>query len=536
MGTLEDWGEFIAGTGVQSLPGTARRRLRLQTLSVLAATFQAENDEGARRVTQWARRSKGPHPLLPTGEGVGRTEAIVASAARSCTFDYDDYCLVGHTGHSAVIVPLVLGAAADLAWSDLENAQSIATELGGRLGLATFLGPQNGQNLPFVHALGAAAATARVLSLDAKRAAHALALAIAQPEAPLWPAFLGAHDGKILTTASSTLSGTIAAELAFEGVTGALDLLDHEKGFFRRMAFVPARGALEGLGDTWIAETIHVKEHPACAYFQTAIDAAVEVGAQARVVLGRPLVATDVKSIDIETTFLGAAVDAHSKLAHESMHDGIHANEVNFSLALTTAITLLSGPLRPPMLTHASLAKQTDDLRALASRTTVRHAWDLTSRMLWRLAEHMSPAQLFKGTDMADLLLAPVLAKRAFPALDVEGLSTTHLAAEASRAMVAMRDRPKIPTKNPLHALSFPFGTRLRIELTKGGGLGADRAVPRGAPSRPFAEAEDITKNKLVDAAESRLGKRKATKLVETILDPPKKLRVRDVVEMLRKT
>lgn len=535
--TLETWGAFASSLRPEQIPASARRRLRMQVASVLGAIFAADADPGAERVTRWARRSSGPHPLLSSGEKVARMEALAASAARSCALDFDDYCLVGHTGHSAVVVPLVLGAAADLPWRDLEVAQAAAVELGARLGLATFLGPQNGQNLPFVHHAAAAVAAGRVLRLDARGHAHALALALAQPEAPLWPAFLGGHDGKILTASTATVHGVMAAELAFDGVTGALDLLDHPRGFLHRFSFAPARGALGRLGETWLSETIHVKEHPACAYFQTAIDAAIEVAAQARVLLGRPLEAKDVEAVEIETTLLGAAVHAHAKLRPAADDAPLRPNEVSFSLSLTTALALLGGGLRPAALTERALAEGTAAARAMAARTTVRHAWDLTSQLVFRVGGALGFRALFRGTEPRALLAAPMHARASFPELEL-GVSSGQLATDLVRLIssLARREESQLPgvlAPGTLEGLGFPFATRLHLTLAEGTRLGADRAYPRGAPGRPIDEAEEVVRGKLIDAAAAPLGRRRAVKLADTLLDPPRTLKVRDVIAMI---
>ncbi len=535
--TLESFGAFAAGLRAEQIPDSARRRLRLQVASVLAATLAADVAPGAARVTQWARRSPGPHPLLSTGESVARTEAIVASAARSCALDYDDYCLGGHLGHSAVVVPLVLGAAADLAWNDLELAQAAALEVGAHLGLATFLGPQGSQDLPFVHHAAAAVAAGRVLGLDAAGHAHALALALAQPEAPLWPPFLGARDGKLLAPATATASGVLAAELAFEGVTGALDLLDRPRGFFSRSSFLPARGGLGGLGglgESWLAETLHVKEHPGCAYFQTAIDAAVEVAAQARALLGRALGAADVRSIDVETTLLGAAVDAHAERAQASDAAApLRPDEVASSLGLTTALALLGGALRPEAFAEDALAAATSDARALGARTRVRHAWDLTGQLGLQVAAALGARALWSGVDPRAILAAPLRARGALPELALS-LSPTQLAADLMRLLGMLGGGSERGSeRGSLAALGFPFATRLTVTLASGVRLGAHRDYPRGAPGRPFAEAEAIARQKLVEAGSGPLGRRRASRLADLVLEPSSAQRVRDVIGLL---
>ena len=50
--------------------------------------------------------------------------------------------------------------------------------------------------------------------------------------------------------------------------------------FFSRFSFLPLKGALGGLGETWLTDTMQVKVHAACWYFQTALDAAEELLAE----------------------------------------------------------------------------------------------------------------------------------------------------------------------------------------------------------------------------------------------------------------
>ncbi|MCL4235305.1 MAG: MmgE/PrpD family protein, partial [Deltaproteobacteria bacterium] len=337
---------------------------------------------------------------------------------------YDEILLLGHPGHSSVTVPLVLGEELGASRDDVLAAQIAANEIQGRLGLATFLGPQNGQMLPYLHCAGGAIAAGRLLRLDANEMAHTIAVALAQPPAALWPAFLGSMDGKILTAAHGASAGVFAAELAAEGFTGAQGLLDHERGFFHRFTFVPFRGALTGLGRAWLTDTLQVKLHAACWYYQGLLDAlrsAIEPIVGDR---GRDLRPGDIRRIRCRVTALAKAVDASEGGGSRGR---LLANEVNFSIPAAVAVMLLRGQLLPAELTAHRLNEIERDVRELAAKIVVVHDRAMTGEMLRSVDEAIDVVGLAAPVSGGELIAAGRAAKREFPrasVLDARDLMT----------------------------------------------------------------------------------------------------------------
>src|SRR5438132_101328 len=79
---------------------------------VVSAKAASTRDAAARRVLAavegWA--AEGPLALPGTERRVGVEDALYATSALSMALDFDDYVCFGHTGHSAVLVPLLLAA------------------------------------------------------------------------------------------------------------------------------------------------------------------------------------------------------------------------------------------------------------------------------------------------------------------------------------------------------------------------------------------------------------------------------------------
>ncbi len=341
MTICEQIGEWAAGLTEGDIPEQVRARADLQRRSIEAAAAA-----GADAAAPFMR-------VAPDGP-LGR---IYASAAASMAHDWDDYLYMGHTGHSAV--------PAAHAFSDDPSralaAQVAANEVAGRLGLALFVGPHNGQFWASIHCAGAAVATGMAIGLEAEALAHALAIALYQPPYGLWPGFMG-PSSKLLTAAEPAVQGARAALLAADGVRGALDVIEDRRGLLTHLAFVRRKGAFEGLGDVWLTDTIAFKPHPGCAYLQAAVDAALRAG----------VAASDVREIEIAGGYLTVAMESLGE------RGGLSPVGVTFSARLSVAIALLAGRLTHEELDPVWLGEHASDIRALAARTRVCHDWELT--------------------------------------------------------------------------------------------------------------------------------------------------------------
>lgn len=347
--------EWAVGLRVENLPASVRERAELQALCVAAA--RAAGEEAAVPFATVA-------PEGPVGE-------VYRSAAASIAHDWDDYLFMGHTGHSAV------PAAAAFA-SDPERrlvAQVAANEVAGRLGAALFLGPHNGQFWASIHCASAAVAASVGLGLDAEQTAHALAIALYQPPYGMWPGFMGPKS-KLLTAAEPAAVGARASLLAADGVTGALDVIEHPRGVLASLSFAPRPSMFGAFGSAWLTDTLAFKRLPGCAYLQSVGEAALAAGVAAEEIAG---VEVEAGWLTCEMEELGRGPD-------------LTPIRVNFSATLTVAIALLAGRLTPAELDPAWLAEREPGIRELAARVSVVHDPVLTAKtMLGSLEAGASP-------------------------------------------------------------------------------------------------------------------------------------------------
>src|SRR4051794_31287673 len=362
---------WVAHLEADAIPERVRERARLQAMNTVAAGLAGTTAPAGAPL-----REATAYWAAPGAGGVGGADdegepaaAAYANAAASMAHDWDDYIYMGHTGHSAVWASRAIADLTGADGDDVLAAQIAANEIAGRLGAALFIGPHNGQFWSSIHCAGAAAAAARLRRLDPEQTAHALAIALYQPPFGLWPGFMG-PDTKLLTAAEPVAQGLRAAILAASGFTGPLDVVENRRGFLSHFSYAPRPAVLDGLGQTWLTDTIAYKEHPGCAYLQPAVEAVLRLQRE------NGFEAGDVQRIHVRAGWLTTAME---KL---SAGEPLTSVRVNFSVALSCAVALHAGRLTHEELAPDWLAERDDDIRDLATRVFIAHDWEMTAKTI----------------------------------------------------------------------------------------------------------------------------------------------------------
>lgn len=467
---------------------------RTQRRSVLGASAASCSNGAARRVlaavTGWAH--DGPAPLLGQGRTVDVESALYAATALSIALDFDDYACFGHTGHSAVIVPLLLATETGASGTDQIVAQTVANEVEARLGGACLIGPLNGQLWSFIHAAGSALAAGRLLGLGADAMAHALAIALYQAPRPTVPGFM-APDSKLLTAAEPSLIGLRAARLAAAGVTGPLDALDHPHGFFDAFAYAPLPAVLGGLGEGWATQTLCVKPYPGCAYVDTTVDALRALGDD----LPDP---AEIESVVVDAGILTCEMDALSR--QYAVGGSPTPVTVNFSIPWNVAIALTAGRLTPDEVDDGWLAEHAAALAPLAQRVELRHDWSLTLQTAEAMAPLLPPRGIGDGTGARRLLGGVRHVRRDHAGLNpgardaIALVRALRTGGSASRARAAATAR-RLWAPEALEQFAMTFPARVRVTRRDGQVIEAEAAVPRGGAGSTTLSPELASREKL---------------------------------------
>lgn len=277
------------------------------------------------------------------------------TAAHAAEIDDSFRDAMYHPGAATIAAALAAGQQAGASGLDFLRALVLGYEVSTRIGVV--LGRAHYRfwhNTGTVGAFGAAAAAGSVLRLDALPFAHALATA-ATFTAGLQQAFRSDSMSKPLHAGRAAEAGLVAAQLAQQGVTGSLDVLDGEAGLGRAMSDGPDWSRVGAtLGRDFHITRLTFKNHIGCGHAFAAIDAVLALRAE------HQLRAADIQSIHVATYRAALDIACHETPRTE--------NEARFSLRFVVASALLHGSVRLSAYTPERLADP--ELRALMARVS----------------------------------------------------------------------------------------------------------------------------------------------------------------------
>ncbi len=285
MNLTERLATFVAETGPEDVSPEARLQARRAILDTLGVTLAGCGEPGSRIVADWVREQGGASESSVLGQGfrAPATEAALANGTSGHALDYDDVnmSMRGHPSVPLLPAALALGEKLGSSGRDLVDAFVLGFEVEGKIGRAMG-GPHYALGWHATCTLGtigAAAASAKLLGLDAERTQAALGIAASLAGG------LRQNFGtmtKPLHAGWAARNGVLAASLARRGFTADAQALEGPNGFLRAAsggAEVHPERAVEGLGDPWeiISPGIGVKLYPCCYATHRALDAALEL-------------------------------------------------------------------------------------------------------------------------------------------------------------------------------------------------------------------------------------------------------------------
>jgi len=261
---------FIGGLRWADVP----EQVRLRTVA-LVRDFAAVCRAGATAPTAQlaatyaaAQHAGDQATLLCDGKRASATGAAWANGVLANALDLDDgHRLVkGHPGANVIPAALSVAETIDAPREDVLAAITVGYEVAVRAGIALHFRAADYHGSGAWGAIGAAAAGARLLGLDAGQTGHALGLA--EYHAPMAPIMRSVADPAMTKDGCGwgAMTGTSSALLAADGFTATdsaiLEVL---------------RGPESRLGERWYVEEMYVKAYPCCRWSQPAIVAALAV-------------------------------------------------------------------------------------------------------------------------------------------------------------------------------------------------------------------------------------------------------------------
>ncbi len=280
---------FAADTTFQRLPHDVVRSVKERFLDTLGICLASSAQGLAGGVLHMVEEAGG----VPQAGVVGSptrlpaTQAALVNGTLAHSLDFDDTHLPSVLHPSASIVPAVLAMAEALGRSgrDAIAASAVGTEITVRIGMGGYLESEG--NVWFErgwHAtsicgtLGAAAAGAKLLGLDAEGIRDALGIAASMGSGVI-EANRAGGTVKRLHCGWAAHAGLTAALLARHGYSGPPTVLEGRFGLYEAFLSgkLDADAIVGGLGERWEVPGIFFKPYPANHYTHAGIDAAIAI-------------------------------------------------------------------------------------------------------------------------------------------------------------------------------------------------------------------------------------------------------------------
>jgi 2-methylcitrate dehydratase PrpD len=230
------FGRWIAETPAE-WPEEALESAHRQFIDVIAVTVPGAGDEASRRVFKTVRDwGAGPSTAIGFGAKLAAPWAALVNGTAAHALDFDDNFDPAKAHATAVLAPAILALAEQEGRSgrDCLDAYIVGLQILGRVGQGVNPAHRNRgwHATATVGAIGAAAACARLLRLEARQAAYAVSLATSMAAG-----FMSQFGtmAKPIHAGLAAKSGVVAASFARAGINAGLDTLDGRTGMNRLM-------------------------------------------------------------------------------------------------------------------------------------------------------------------------------------------------------------------------------------------------------------------------------------------------------------
>jgi len=280
MKITEKLANFVVNTSFQDIPPQGIETAKNAMLDCLGCAFVGANQEVGRIITEYIKDVSAASTSTVIGKDLKTSHdlAALANGIMAHAEDYDDIC-IAVLGHPSVpLFPAILsvGEMLKISGRELIEAYVIGLEIAARIGI-TLNGDHYNRGwhgTATTGTIGAAAACARLLKLDAAGVRTAMGLAASQTSG------LRQNFGtmtKPFHAGNAARGGALSAILAKKGFTADQDILEAPLGFFhvyRGNGLPSLEWITEQLGESFqiVNSGIAFKLYSSCGETHSAIE------------------------------------------------------------------------------------------------------------------------------------------------------------------------------------------------------------------------------------------------------------------------
>lgn len=281
---IRDLGAFVAATTLDDIPPEVRHQARRTLLNFVAGALGAASDPTVAAAARVLGECTGRATVIGRGDRLEPMAASFVNAIASNLLDYDDTHLatVIHPGAPVAPPALALAETRALGGADLVLATALGVEVACRIGLS--VSPEHYDRGWHITAtcgvFGSAAASARLLGLDAEGVAHAIGIAASASSGLVENL---ASAAKNVGVGNAARNGLLAARLAAEGYAAAPTALEGRLGWARASGRPMDLEVLTGeLGSRWELARNTYKPYPCGIVMHSVVDAGLALRAGLR--------------------------------------------------------------------------------------------------------------------------------------------------------------------------------------------------------------------------------------------------------------
>lgn len=268
---------FIAGTSWERLPPKLRHEAKRAILNFVGTALGVAHDPAVATAIRVLQPLAGPAQasLIGRGEQMDVLSASFVNALAGNLLDYDDTHLATIIHPTAPVAPPVLALAEQrgLSGQEVLTAFVLGAEIECRMGNAVSPGHYaRGWHITATCGIfGAAAASARLLKLNAQQTWNALGIAASQSAGVVENLPSGAKN---VGVGNAARNGLFAALFAEQGYTAAPGAIEGPRGWARAAGDEPKLVELTGeLGERWEFAKTAYKPYPCGIVLHAVIDA-----------------------------------------------------------------------------------------------------------------------------------------------------------------------------------------------------------------------------------------------------------------------
>lgn len=271
---------FVADCDADDLPDdvvSAAGRSLADSLAVIAAGAATEPARGVRTTVE--RYGTG-QAVAPGGEPLSEPFAALVTGTAAHALELDD----GHRSASAhpgaVVVPTVLALADRVDADGADLVEGIVAGYEATVAAASAVMPSHRERgfhaTATAGCLGAAAAAASLLDLDADATTDALGLGGTQAGG-LFEFLADGSMAKRVHPGRAAMAGVLAADMAADGVTGPGSVVEGEDGFVAAFAPDGTLAPFDALGEPYAVTEVYRKPYACCRHIHGPIDAVLDI-------------------------------------------------------------------------------------------------------------------------------------------------------------------------------------------------------------------------------------------------------------------